>query len=166
MELALALLGLVVGFALSCFLWWLLNHRLVPDISFATGISTLPSASNEQVVYRIKIKNTGRRNIIDLVCRVHVHLPRMDALGPSRHMPSQLQPPSRRRKQLAAHHPVAAVRSSLEVLSREGLRSLLDQQALALDREIGKGRQLGFVAPRRASMTRPSPAQAANPPPA
>lgn len=38
------------------------------------------------------------------------------------------------------------MRSSLKVLSREGLRSFVDQQSLALDREIGKGCQFGFVA--------------------
>jgi len=37
------------------------------------------------------------------------------------------------------------MRSSLKVLSREDLRSFVDQQSLALDREIGKGRQLRLV---------------------
>lgn len=82
MELALAVAGLVLGFALSFFLWWMLNHRLVPAIAFGNGISKLPYGSDGRIVYRIKIKNTGHRDIIDLESRVRVYLPKMNVLRP------------------------------------------------------------------------------------
>lgn len=82
MELVLAAAGLVLGFALSFFLWWILNHRLVPAIAFGKGISKLPYESDGRTVYRIKIKNTGHRDIIDLESRVRVYLPKMNVLRP------------------------------------------------------------------------------------
>lgn len=77
MDVLLAVGGLVAGFALSVVFWWVLNHWLVPEIGFGTGISKLPH-SDGRVIYRVKIENTGRRDILDLSCRVRVYLPKMN----------------------------------------------------------------------------------------
>ena len=90
MELVLALGGLLIGFALSFFLWWLLNHRLVPSLSFGSGISKLPFGADGRVVYRLKIENTGRRDIIDLECRARMHLPKMNVLRPEGKMNTRI----------------------------------------------------------------------------
>jgi len=67
------LLGLLGGFALSAIFWWYLNHYMVPKISFSDEIAKRPSSLNPSgFMYRIKIKNTGKRRVIDLNVTVRI----------------------------------------------------------------------------------------------
>ena len=76
METALdTSLGLIGGFVLSFISWWILTHLLVPTLSFSTAISKRSSSNGNRMHYRIKIKNTGKRDIIDISVSVRVYLP-------------------------------------------------------------------------------------------
>lgn len=65
MEWVLAAIGLLGGFALSAMWWWLLAHKFVPRLSFGDGIAETDDAGSGCVRYRLKVQNTGRRDIID-----------------------------------------------------------------------------------------------------
>lgn len=66
-------IGLGGGIALSALFWWYLNHYLVPQITFSQEIAKRPSSLNPSgFMYRIKIKNTGKRRIIDLNVTVRI----------------------------------------------------------------------------------------------
>lgn len=75
MEFVLAGAGLLGGFLLSFVLWWFLAHIMVPKIAFSTDLSRVPDR-DQRVRYRLKIRNTGRRDVIDLYIRVRIYIRR------------------------------------------------------------------------------------------
>jgi hypothetical protein len=76
MEWVLAAIGLLGGFALSAMWWWLLAHKFVPQLSFGDGIAETDDAGSGCVRYRVKVENTGRRDIIDIAFRARIYLPK------------------------------------------------------------------------------------------
>ena len=58
--------GFVLGLAGSFLSWWVLVHRIVPRIAFASFISkTEYDRTTGRKSYRIKIRNAGSRDLID-----------------------------------------------------------------------------------------------------
>lgn len=79
-DVVLLLLGLFGGLALSFALWWWLNHKLVPDITFSEELSSRPIDYDDQGSRcQIAIKNNGSRSAIDV--RIKADLVITDALG-------------------------------------------------------------------------------------
>jgi|APMed6443717190_1056831.scaffolds.fasta_scaffold92909_1 hypothetical protein len=73
------LLGLFGGFGLSYFLWWYLNHRLVPKIEFSEELSRRPIDYDKQAVrHQFAFKNIGKRSIVNirLKARIRINDPR------------------------------------------------------------------------------------------
>lgn len=61
------LLGIPLGVLASLMAWWILFHFFVPSIEFSLFISKIPDLDQQPPFrYRIKFKNTGRRQILDL----------------------------------------------------------------------------------------------------
>lgn len=63
-----------MGILSSYIFWWYLTHYLKPEIDFSPKISKLVDPYYKSgYKYRIKMKNTGRRDIIDVqvVCRFY-----------------------------------------------------------------------------------------------
>lgn len=64
-------MSLLLGFPLGCLAsllaWWVVQHRFVPKIEFSPDISRNRYSGNPSGFnYRVKFKNTGRRDIIDV----------------------------------------------------------------------------------------------------
>jgi hypothetical protein len=67
------IISIPIGIACSIIAWWILFHKVVPQISFSDGISkTRLQDSDPGFCYRIKFENTGRRDIIDI--QIHAYL--------------------------------------------------------------------------------------------
>ncbi len=61
------LLGIPLGVLSSLFAWWILFHLIVPKIEFSKKISKSKLDNNPSGYrYAVKMKNSGRRSIIDL----------------------------------------------------------------------------------------------------
>jgi len=68
MEMILSLIiGIPLGILASLIAWWILFHCIVPRLSFCSDISkTQTEDNNSGYRYRIKMKNKGARDIIDV----------------------------------------------------------------------------------------------------
>ena len=66
------LVGALLGFLLSLLLWWVQLRVVAPMLEFGDGISRL--THNDDVVYRFKVLNCGRRGVVDLTITVSLHL--------------------------------------------------------------------------------------------
>jgi hypothetical protein len=65
--LASLFLGIPFGVLSSIVAWWILFHKIVPQISFSREILRSNSTDTQSgFKYRVKIANTGQRNIIDV----------------------------------------------------------------------------------------------------
>ncbi|MEW8400126.1 MAG: hypothetical protein AB2717_05475 [Candidatus Thiodiazotropha sp.] len=88
MEILALLIGIPLGILASLVAWWILFHYLKPEISFSPKISKLPDErSDSPFRYRIKIRNSGKRKIIDLqiqcryiVSNMYPELPATDSI--------------------------------------------------------------------------------------
>lgn len=64
------ILGVLVGLATNLVSWWILAHYIVPRIEFSQALGKLHSDKNEYdrcgFRYRVKLRNGGRRGIIDV----------------------------------------------------------------------------------------------------
>jgi hypothetical protein len=67
------LVGLLVGLFTSFFSWWLLFHWLAPEVETSTNIAREKARATETAItdasglrYRFKLRNIGRRAIVDL----------------------------------------------------------------------------------------------------
>lgn len=60
------LIGLFIGLGTSFFSWWVLYHKIVPEVKFADFISKIPKKTLPGCRYRIKFKNVGKRAILDV----------------------------------------------------------------------------------------------------
>jgi hypothetical protein len=68
-------IGLIGGFLLSALVWYITVHVIRPQVIFSEDISKIVDATGRDV-YRIKIRNPGRRRgIIDISIRVSVRYP-------------------------------------------------------------------------------------------
>jgi hypothetical protein len=69
-EYSSFILGVLVGLATNLVSWWILAHYVVPRIEFSQALGKLPSDKNEYdrcgFRYRVKLRNGGRRGIIDV----------------------------------------------------------------------------------------------------
>jgi hypothetical protein len=75
------MIGLIGGFILSALLWYITVHLVRPQIIFSNDISKIVDATGRDV-YRIKIRNAGRRRgVIDMSIRISVRYP-AEALRP------------------------------------------------------------------------------------
>jgi hypothetical protein len=83
-EVTYTVAGLLGGVVLSALFWWVLAHRLVPDIQFSDGISVLPDPDFGGVRYRVKVKNGGRRDVIDLAIEARIRYPDRSRIRPGR----------------------------------------------------------------------------------
>ena len=83
LSLADFILGIMVGIATNIFSWWILFHKIVPNVRFSTDISKTPIApSNDDASgfrYRFKFENSGSRAVIDLEIMARI---RIRGLGP------------------------------------------------------------------------------------
>ena len=62
-----SIICLITGIICSYFVWWFLWRVIVPKISFSEKISKIPQEANAgHYVYRIKYRNSGSRNIVDV----------------------------------------------------------------------------------------------------
>lgn len=86
-ELLSFILGLLVGLATNLASWWILAHYIVPRIEFCSSIGKLPAQKNEHdrsgFRYRVKLRNGGRRGIIDVDLVVTL---RIEGLGKSKNI--------------------------------------------------------------------------------
>ncbi|MFC6094909.1 hypothetical protein [Saccharothrix lopnurensis] len=64
--------GIMGGFALSVLWWYFVTHVLAPSLNFSKQVGRLTSVEGRSV-YRIKVKNVGRRAVIDLTVSVTMH---------------------------------------------------------------------------------------------
>lgn len=71
------LLGVPIGVLTSLGAWWIIFHGIRPDITFASRLSRFPGPDP---LVRLKLLNTGWRNIID--CEVIAEL-RVKGLAPN-----------------------------------------------------------------------------------
>jgi len=66
MELLIStIIGIPIGLLSSLAAWWFLFHHIVPKIEFSPNISKY-DFKNLGTRYRLKIRNVGKRGIIDL----------------------------------------------------------------------------------------------------
>ena len=68
MELLLSMVvGILLGVLSSLIAWWILFHYIVPRISFSAHIrKTETEDTKSRSEYRIKVKNVGKRTMIDI----------------------------------------------------------------------------------------------------
>jgi hypothetical protein len=59
------LLSVLLGFATSFFVWWLLNHRWIPEVTFASELAML-EIDAENAIYLSAFENSGRRDVLDV----------------------------------------------------------------------------------------------------
>lgn len=62
------LVGVASGLGTSFFSWWVLFHVIVPKIDFSKKISKRKAQDNSGYTYRIKIANSGNRDIVSVEC--------------------------------------------------------------------------------------------------
>ena len=64
------IIGFLAGIVTNLLVWWALFHVIVPKIQFSPFISklptTVPDSDNSGFRYRFKMRNGGRRGIIDV----------------------------------------------------------------------------------------------------
>jgi hypothetical protein len=61
------LIGIPFGILSSLVAWWILFHCIVPKVAFSKEILRSKSADTQSgFKYRLKVANTGKRNIIDV----------------------------------------------------------------------------------------------------
>ncbi len=71
-TLGSTLVGLPIGFLCSLAAWWFLFHVMTPHIEFSSKIIRVNI--NGALRYRIKFKNSGRRNIIDVSMDIRMYV--------------------------------------------------------------------------------------------
>jgi hypothetical protein len=81
-NVAEVLVGLCGGVALSAASWWVLTHMVVPRIHFSDAVSVLPDPDYGGVRYRVKLRNRGPRDVIDLAVEARIRFPRRSRLRP------------------------------------------------------------------------------------
>lgn len=59
------LIGIPIGLLTSFVSWWILFHMLTPKVRFSTQISKARAATSDRYAYRVKLRNVGRRRIVD-----------------------------------------------------------------------------------------------------
>jgi hypothetical protein len=74
-----AIIGIPVGIMCSTIAWWILFRKITPKIEFSKDISR--KIKNEKSVLRIKFRNNGRRDIVDVQCYVRLYI---EGLNPKR----------------------------------------------------------------------------------
>lgn len=109
-----------IGVACSLGAWWIVFHGIIPKLEFSEHISkTLDERSDGFPTYRIKIRNCGRRDILDVQLFARIYVTGLN-----------LHSPSTRRIVLIplgiAHWPI------LEVKGGAKLTALLSEKAVAL----------------------------------
>jgi hypothetical protein len=62
------LIGVATGLGTSFFSWWVLFHVIVPRIQFSNKISKRKSKDHAGYDYRVKILNSGSRDIVGVEC--------------------------------------------------------------------------------------------------
>lgn len=72
-DIVLVLLGALLGIGSSGTFWWIQSHYIVPKIEFSNEIAEYP-VGEPIGVFRAKMLNCGRRNIIDLRIIVRVSI--------------------------------------------------------------------------------------------
>jgi hypothetical protein len=83
MEATYAAIGLLGGMLLSVAFWWVMAHRVVPKLEFSDRLSVLPDPDHGGVRYRVKMRNAGRRDIIDLSIEARMRFPGTNRLRPT-----------------------------------------------------------------------------------
>lgn len=69
------LLGIPLGILSSLTAWWLLFHVFVPTVSFSSFVSKISEPDQEPLVrYRVKLRNDGRRSMLDLDVRIEARI--------------------------------------------------------------------------------------------
>ncbi|NKI33354.1 hypothetical protein [Croceivirga thetidis] len=66
MEIIGLLIGIPLGILTSLLAWWILTHKIVPKVSFGKFISKVAIPNSEKYKYRIGIKNSGKRDMLDV----------------------------------------------------------------------------------------------------
>lgn len=72
-DFLLVLLGALLGIGSSGIFWWIQSHFIVPQIKFSEEIAEYP-VGEPLGVFRAKMMNCGRRNIIDVRVTVRVSI--------------------------------------------------------------------------------------------
>ena len=75
--------ALFLGIIASLIAWWILFHRLSPQLRFSDNISKI-TANDEPNghAYRVKFENSGRRNIIDLTITARLRIWGLGRMNP------------------------------------------------------------------------------------
>ena len=60
------LAGIPIGIICSLISWWMLFHVVSPKLEFAPKINKYKSSISNEIRYRIKFANIGKRNMIDV----------------------------------------------------------------------------------------------------
>ena len=68
------ILGIPIGIVCSLIAWWIIFHWYIPKIEFTNFVSKIKSSSNPDFPfnYRVRIKNSGKRSIIDITVRISI----------------------------------------------------------------------------------------------
>lgn len=74
-DLLFLLLGAFFGVLSSGLFWWVQQHYWAPKLAFSPDISKIKNPyTNKGWIYRIKMKNIGKRDIIDIKLYVRIYL--------------------------------------------------------------------------------------------
>ncbi|WP_293372181.1 hypothetical protein [Nevskia sp.] len=78
------LIGIPIGVVCSLVAWWIVFHGIVPKLDFSEHISkTLDERSDGLPTYRIKIRNCGYRDIVDVQLFARVYVTGLNPRSPS-----------------------------------------------------------------------------------
>jgi hypothetical protein len=68
-------ISIPLGIICSMIAWWVVAHYFSPELLFSPSISKLPDpASASGYRYRVKLKNPGRRDIIDIQLKARLYV--------------------------------------------------------------------------------------------
>ncbi len=70
------ILGIPLGILASYLAWWIVSHKIIPNILFASVIS------NRHDTYRFAIMNNGKRNVIDVTIIAELIISGIDKVAP------------------------------------------------------------------------------------